>query len=341
MFKLFKHSHTITDHLFSVGWLFVMLMLGLDSLGSKETTLSLLKLSSSSFAIFYLGVLTFFRYYRNFQLNKSLVKFTQFFTVPMSLVLGLSLSVLEYVTPNNYVYSLTRINPEILVALAHFGLAVVIISSKPDWLKKYGRRLAWIAPIWLLFIHQWTQLLPFDLSVFFTIEDGPVETIQNLIILTIVALCLSESWSANAIKNTRRFYLFLLVSVIFLFIGMEEISWGQRILNTQTPDKLSAVNVQNETNFHNIGILNQLQIVVYILLSGAVFCIPVLQKFKLLKIKAWSPPLISGWYMTLPLIVFVHFLLTSSYFIHSEVIEILFYGGLLFWVASKTKSFVI
>ena len=49
---------------------------------------------------------------------------------------------------------------------------------------------------------------------------------------------------------------FLLLSIIF-FVGFgEEISWGQRILNFDTPQSLAEVNVQHEFSFHNIELFN-------------------------------------------------------------------------------------
>jgi len=62
-------------------------------------------------------------------------------------------------------------------------------------------------------------------------------------------------------KDTRylhpkrnKFYLFL---AILFFIGCgEEISWGQRIFDWQTPVFVQEMNAQRETNFHNISIFN-------------------------------------------------------------------------------------
>ncbi|MBF0186622.1 MAG: hypothetical protein HQL50_01720 [Magnetococcales bacterium] len=44
--------------------------------------------------------------------------------------------------------------------------------------------------------------------------------------------------------------LFLLFSVVMFLIGMEEISWFQRILDVETPELFSS-NMQNEMNIHN------------------------------------------------------------------------------------------
>lgn len=55
--------------------------------------------------------------------------------------------------------------------------------------------------------------------------------------------------------RTRNLY-FLFFALIF-FIGFgEEISWGQRIFNYQTPEAINRVNVQKEFTLHNLEIFN-------------------------------------------------------------------------------------
>ncbi|MDQ2177411.1 hypothetical protein M0051_01830 [Marinifilum sp. D714] len=46
--------------------------------------------------------------------------------------------------------------------------------------------------------------------------------------------------------------LFAVFSVLILFIAFEEISWGQRIFNVETPMAIKEVNYQSELNLHNI-----------------------------------------------------------------------------------------
>lgn len=51
---------------------------------------------------------------------------------------------------------------------------------------------------------------------------------------------------------------FLLLGLLFIFGAGEEISWGQRIFNIQTPEVLEKVNYQQETNIHNLAVFNRL-----------------------------------------------------------------------------------
>jgi len=46
------------------------------------------------------------------------------------------------------------------------------------------------------------------------------------------------------------------ICLLFFLAGGEEISWGQRIFAVTTPDTLRTINVQGETNLHNIEWIN-------------------------------------------------------------------------------------
>lgn len=54
------------------------------------------------------------------------------------------------------------------------------------------------------------------------------------------------------VKKTKRNIFFLLLGVLFIFGFGEEISWGQRIFNIQTPERLKEINLQHEINLHNL-----------------------------------------------------------------------------------------
>lgn len=60
---------------------------------------------------------------------------------------------------------------------------------------------------------------------------------------------------ARSGAKSARFWYAVLAIGCFL-VAMEEISWGQRIIGLKTPGALSAINVQDELNFHNIDWLS-------------------------------------------------------------------------------------
>ena len=80
-------------------------------------------------------------------------------------------------------------------------------------------------------------------------EDSFFEWITAILFLFASVLCFA-TFKRN--KN-----IFVLGLALMFFMGMgEEISWGQRIIGFATPEEFKTVNVQNETNIHNLEIFN-------------------------------------------------------------------------------------
>jgi len=105
-------------------------------------------------------------------------------------------------------------------------------------------------------------LLPWDQVDELTDEDGLFESLGSLVCFIAAALFLVaylKSTSGTRIFRwtTKRNLFFLLFAIGMLFIGAEEISWGQRILDIRTPDALESLNDQGEFNLHNIKALEQ------------------------------------------------------------------------------------
>jgi len=106
----------------------------------------------------------------------------------------------------------------------------------PFFLVFYGFFLSWVFP---------SSFYPY------VREDGFTETLTVFVFLfsMIFSLYLSLRLK-NGLHRLTYFILFLL----FLFGLGEEISWGQRIFNLQSPDFFLDNNAQKETNFHNLKI---------------------------------------------------------------------------------------
>src|SRR3989338_5372012 len=58
-------------------------------------------------------------------------------------------------------------------------------------------------------------------------------------------------WAILKNKDLQKPGMVLLALATFI-IGMEEISWGQRIFNIETPHVISKLNYQSELTIHNI-----------------------------------------------------------------------------------------
>lgn len=81
-----------------------------------------------------------------------------------------------------------------------------------------------------------------------TKEDGFVENLTMLFFASAGALCTLFAFHS---RGSLRYYLGLWALLSFLFCG-EEISWGQRWFNYETPEFLSD-NYQGEANIHNLS----------------------------------------------------------------------------------------
>ncbi|MCB2262838.1 MAG: hypothetical protein LGR52_07870 [Candidatus Thiosymbion ectosymbiont of Robbea hypermnestra] len=87
-----------------------------------------------------------------------------------------------------------------------------------------------------------------------TVEDSLIEWLT-------AALFLAGGIAAGfAVGKAHRRHVSLLtvlalafLAVALLVVGFEEISWGQRIFDVETPEWLSRINMQQELNLHNIS----------------------------------------------------------------------------------------
>jgi len=79
-------------------------------------------------------------------------------------------------------------------------------------------------------------------------EDGVLEQLT-------AALFLASSVAVGARllrpRGLSRWHLLLLAAVFFA-LGMEEISWGQRLMGWETPELWKRLNYQDETDLHNL-----------------------------------------------------------------------------------------
>lgn len=76
-------------------------------------------------------------------------------------------------------------------------------------------------------------------------------------VLYLVCFATSRAGNDLLLLRTRRNVFLLLLGLLFLFGCGEEISWGQRLLGFDTPDSIARVNLQRETNIHNLTIFHR------------------------------------------------------------------------------------
>ena len=110
---------------------------------------------------------------------------------------------------------------------------------------------------YLLFIYCFVYILPYGKFLigvswfdWLRSEDGPLEWIQffeyglSSIIAFLIFIKQKKKKEINSI-------IWLLIALFSLLIAGEEISWGERLTGIGI-ESISTLNVQGETNFHNL-----------------------------------------------------------------------------------------
>ena len=111
--------------------------------------------------------------------------------------------------------------------------------------------------LYLLFIYGFVYILPYGRDLigiswfdWLRSEDGPLEWIQFIeyAISSILALLI---YVRTKRKKDINSIIWLLIAFLSFVIAGEEISWGERITGIGI-NSISDINVQGETNFHNL-----------------------------------------------------------------------------------------
>ena len=130
--------------------------------------------------------------------------------------------------------------------------------------KEIKTPFGWILPqvslfpiLYLLFIYGFVYILPYGRDLigiswfdWLRSEDGPLEWIQFIeyAISSILALFI---YVRTKRKKNINSIIWLLIALLSFVIAGEEISWGERITGIGI-NSISDINVQGETNFHNL-----------------------------------------------------------------------------------------
>ena len=95
-------------------------------------------------------------------------------------------------------------------------------------------------------------------------EDGILEYASFSFWVLSVLIGLSAYLVGN-IKSRVRKIIYLCLILFFIVCAGEEISWGQRIFEFDSPEIMLSINKQQETTLHNIGSISLFANVFFIL----------------------------------------------------------------------------
>ena len=159
-------------------------------------------------------------------------------------------------------------------------------------------------------------------------EGGILEYLQALILFTSAWV----SWliSKDLWKRLGMRYHGVIYGVIafgMLFVGLEEIAWGQVLFGWKTPENIAAVNAQNQTTLHNLEFFQNYLDLNLFLVSTA-----------LLVLVLWRPSV--GWIRTT--ILNGERIPNSAFFIPRYFWPLFFFAALLsYFVATESGTEVV
>lgn len=185
-------------------------------------------------------------------------------------------------------------------------------------------------------------------------EQGMFETIQSFLLTCCFFLAATLAYLAanrNRVGLAAFFACFALGTGV---IGMEEINWGQRLLDLETPQSLKQINKQQEMNLHNVAGLHDKQGPVAIMLCAAAVLSALCRLSPRIRNKPMTP------FLTVPPAAILWFLIPGAYVsfrLHAgndtfgdhatliltaiqEPAELLLYGGFLLVALSWLPALV-
>lgn len=158
--------------------------------------------------------------------------------------------------------------------------------------------------------------------IYFVTEDSWVE--YGSFVFYILASLLV----AGAIKNDRQLMRpgYVLLCLGLFIIGMEEISWGQRLLGVRTPYIIAQYNYQSEISIHNLFIFPKEYFFYYAVMIWALFFPIISHRYKHIQsfFMKTGVPFVS--YKFLPYFIFSFFFLNFKVIIDNDEIGETFLG---------------
>lgn len=187
-------------------------------------------------------------------LSQKIIKFNNKFMFPITTIIFISLALLNGFTYQFFVFNTFYMSLENFKYVPYLAGVVLLCNLKANWLKTFPQRLFFLGGILVLIFFNFLSILNPEVFKNIIREDGLLENLQT--ILYFFGSIFAFLTAIKLLINRKKFIGFFFTCLAFLmfFIAGEEISWGQRIFNLQTPQDLENINLQHEITIHNIGI---------------------------------------------------------------------------------------
>jgi hypothetical protein len=237
-------------------------------------------------------------------------------SIPLFTIVSTSLVGLDRFWFMNASYTYLGMPPVPFFGLSVFLSLLVLLVPAPQVLRRYRK--------WVLFGIPFVGLLHllalkwhnYFLYVEIIREDSVIEyiTFGFYLMTAVTGIFLLKKLPQLTLKPViRRLWqlLFMMLVIGSVFIALEEISWGQRLIGIETPEAWREINLQDETTIHNVDIVFAYVYHAYFLLG---FYGLTSWMLRFTKLKMWLVPFLSRWYLAsyfLWIVVYVWWRFTS------------------------------
>lgn len=237
--------------LFNTSYILVLLIQSVDFFKSRTTFEGIFGISSNTILILFVFITLTLRFFSVSPFSPRIKFINQYILFPLFFFVGTLFTLIDAFTPANFVYSLTRFNYQEFIYLA-LATGILAITMQSDTIiRKHYRKIIFFLSLLLLAMFLLATTWPFNEYKEIVKEDRFVENLQftTLFITGIISMLIAiKLFSKKKILGL----LFWFIAIGFLVVAGDEVSWGQRILNIQTPEYLSEINQQQEITVHNI-----------------------------------------------------------------------------------------
>lgn len=153
-----------------------------------------------------------------------------------------------------------------MIFLFYSVLVTAFLGESKESLRRIKEELLFVLPGLAFLPLALIYLEKQELFRFLVEEDSVIETAQFIFYLLSAGILfkLGRNWLS---KNKVVAFSLILVSLLFLIVAGDEISWGQRIFNISTPEEIAINNTQEEITIHNMVFVFPLVYKGYLLLG--------------------------------------------------------------------------
>jgi hypothetical protein len=241
----------------------ILFLLAIDSIFSHDKTYKIIGIESYQLVLPTIFILILIRLHQRVKLPEY-IKLATSLTMIFGLIVAVLLTFVDFYSPPNTVYTLTRIHQTNLLLLAVTAGVMTYIHKSNNWWSQNWKMVIYLLPFVFFYIAFFVSLLPLDIFKYLVKEDGFIEYSQFAIL---IAGSVTFLWFAHKQENKLRnriFWILVATALAFLFLAGDEVAWGQRILHIEPTTYISELNRQNEYTVHNLYLVEWILASVYV-----------------------------------------------------------------------------